>query len=133
MNREAKTFQSGWSEEAGLAMSASMSPTTKSLHTQHVPIEQDIEETPIEEDAPEVAGTRSWADVQQDAPIFQTEGAIAVGQALQGNAVQETEAPEVCSQPTRHPLHQGPCAQINFQLQKLQPYWHAQCLYTCQR
>ncbi len=85
-------------------MSASMSPTTTSLHTQHEPIEQEIEETPLDEDAPEVAGTR--IDVQQDAPIFQTEGAIAVGQALQGNAVHETEAPEVCSQSNPHPLHQ---------------------------
>ena len=38
----------------------------------------------------EAAGKRSWADVQQDAPLFRTEAAVAVEQAVQDASAQDT-------------------------------------------
>ena len=40
--------------------------------------------------------SKSWAEVQQDAPLFQTEAAAALEQAVHVAALQEAMTPEVC-------------------------------------
>lgn len=42
------------------------------------------------EQVAEAAGKMSWAEVQQDAPLFRTEAAVAVEQAVQDATAQDT-------------------------------------------
>ena len=56
-----------------------------------------MEDTTSPEQEPKPAVSRSWAEVQREAPVFQTETAAAGEQAVQEAALQGEAAPEVCS------------------------------------
>ena len=82
---------------------------------------QGMEGTPRQEPKPEPAVSRSWAEVQREAPIFQTETTVAAEQAVQEAALQIEAAPKVCDpiflrlckSPISHLLHD--CAVLHGQ------------------
>ncbi len=55
-----------------------------------------MENSCIPEQEPETAVSKSWAEVQQEAPVFLTEAAVAVEQAVKEAALQNEAALEVC-------------------------------------